>query len=285
MRVHELAKELGLKSQELLERIQREGLDVKDNALASLDPAMVDRIRALMQAAGWRAGSPGSAPRQGAGTRVEARSPSGGMSAATAPGMTVAAVRGGGEPPRPAARANGVHAGPRRPSRRRRRARRIRPSGPPRRDAGTAGAAPSAAAGPLGPAPVRRRPRPPARGLGRGSAPVRPSRPCRTRFPEAVPGRAVAAALPGSSASGAIGGRRASSAADSAGQGQRSRSGLSGRRRPAAVHSPGIRGTDSGAALRPGSQGPAFTRPSSRRAQAAGQSFQPLSRRPGHFNL
>ena len=47
-RVHELAKELGLKSQELLERIQKWGLDVKANALASLDPPMVDRIRELM---------------------------------------------------------------------------------------------------------------------------------------------------------------------------------------------------------------------------------------------
>ena len=37
-RVHELAKELGLKSQELLERIQKWGLDVKASALASLDP-------------------------------------------------------------------------------------------------------------------------------------------------------------------------------------------------------------------------------------------------------
>ena len=47
-RVHELAKELGLKSQELLERIQKWGLDVKANPLASLDPPMVDRIRELM---------------------------------------------------------------------------------------------------------------------------------------------------------------------------------------------------------------------------------------------
>jgi hypothetical protein len=35
MRVHELAKELGMKSQELLDRIQKEGLDVKLSALAS----------------------------------------------------------------------------------------------------------------------------------------------------------------------------------------------------------------------------------------------------------
>ena len=62
-RVHELAKELGLKSQELLERIQKWGLDVKANALASLDPPMVDRIRELMDqpAAGDEATSRGSA--------------------------------------------------------------------------------------------------------------------------------------------------------------------------------------------------------------------------------
>ncbi len=49
-RVHELAKELGLKSPELLERIQKWGLDVKASALASLDPPMVDRIKQLMAA-------------------------------------------------------------------------------------------------------------------------------------------------------------------------------------------------------------------------------------------
>ena len=48
IRVHELAKELGLKSQELLDRIQKWGLDVKVSALASLDPTTVDRIRQLM---------------------------------------------------------------------------------------------------------------------------------------------------------------------------------------------------------------------------------------------
>jgi len=48
-RVHELAKELGLKSPELLDRIQKWGLDVKVSALASLDPATVDRIKQLME--------------------------------------------------------------------------------------------------------------------------------------------------------------------------------------------------------------------------------------------
>ena len=46
-RVHELAKELGLKSAELLERIQNWGLDVKASNFASLDPVTVDRIREL----------------------------------------------------------------------------------------------------------------------------------------------------------------------------------------------------------------------------------------------
>ncbi|QEH33037.1 Translation initiation factor IF-2 [Aquisphaera giovannonii] len=48
-RVHELAKELGLKSQDLLERIQKWGLDVKESVLASLDPSTVERIRELMK--------------------------------------------------------------------------------------------------------------------------------------------------------------------------------------------------------------------------------------------
>ena len=48
-RVHELAKELGLKSPELLDRIQKWGLDVKVSALASLDPSTVERIRELMK--------------------------------------------------------------------------------------------------------------------------------------------------------------------------------------------------------------------------------------------
>lgn len=48
-RVHELAKELGLKSQELLDRIQKGGLDVKPSPLASLDEAQVTRIRAMIQ--------------------------------------------------------------------------------------------------------------------------------------------------------------------------------------------------------------------------------------------
>ena len=48
-RVHELAKELGLKSPELLDRIRKWGLDVKVSALASLDPSTVERIRELMK--------------------------------------------------------------------------------------------------------------------------------------------------------------------------------------------------------------------------------------------
>ena len=72
MRVHELAKELGLKSHELLDRIQKEGLDVKVSALASLDPAMVDRIRSLMKQPGAGKESRGpaaAAPSQACGER------------------------------------------------------------------------------------------------------------------------------------------------------------------------------------------------------------------------
>ncbi|WP_261345609.1 translation initiation factor IF-2 [Paludisphaera soli] len=47
-RVHELAKELGLKSQDLLDRIQKWNLDVKANALAVVDPPTVEQIRDLM---------------------------------------------------------------------------------------------------------------------------------------------------------------------------------------------------------------------------------------------
>ena len=57
-RVHELAKELGLKSQDLLDRIQKWGLDVKASALASLDPSMADRIRQLNQGSGEPTESP-----------------------------------------------------------------------------------------------------------------------------------------------------------------------------------------------------------------------------------
>ena len=75
MRVHELAKELGLKSQELLERIQKWGLDVKANPLASLDPPVVDRIRELMDQpeGGQTAASAASPHRPGrAGARCAA---------------------------------------------------------------------------------------------------------------------------------------------------------------------------------------------------------------------
>jgi len=62
-RVHELAKELGLKSPELLDRIQKWGLDVKKvSALASLDPATVDRIRQLMNGGSAPQASKPSAP-------------------------------------------------------------------------------------------------------------------------------------------------------------------------------------------------------------------------------
>ncbi len=86
-RVHELAKELGLKSQELLERIQKWGLDVKANALASLDPPMVDRIRELMDqpASGTEATSSASqhrpAPRAAHGVAARQRRGGSGIAA------------------------------------------------------------------------------------------------------------------------------------------------------------------------------------------------------------
>ncbi|MDR3639475.1 MAG: translation initiation factor IF-2 N-terminal domain-containing protein, partial [Isosphaeraceae bacterium] len=49
-RVYELAKELGLKSQELLDRIQEWDLPVKKNVQAGLDPEMVERIKQLIAA-------------------------------------------------------------------------------------------------------------------------------------------------------------------------------------------------------------------------------------------
>ncbi len=48
-RVHELAKELGLKTNDLLDRIQKGGLEVKSNPLASLDESMVARIKELIR--------------------------------------------------------------------------------------------------------------------------------------------------------------------------------------------------------------------------------------------
>ena len=74
-RVHELAKELGLKSQELLDRIQKWGLDVKASALASLDPAMVERIKQLMKGPARLAAAPASARRSALGDATPSASP------------------------------------------------------------------------------------------------------------------------------------------------------------------------------------------------------------------
>ena len=59
-RVHELAKELGLKSQELLDRIQGWGLDVKPSIFAGLAQDQVDRIRGLMAGKAEPAAGPAS---------------------------------------------------------------------------------------------------------------------------------------------------------------------------------------------------------------------------------
>src|ERR1017187_1724719 len=79
-RVHELAKELGLKSAELLERIQGWGLDVKASNFASLDPVTVDRIREL-------SGSPppGSQPAGAAVARGSSPSGAAGLPPARSP--------------------------------------------------------------------------------------------------------------------------------------------------------------------------------------------------------
>ena len=92
MRVHELAKELGMKSQELLDRIQKEGLDVKLSALASLDPGMVERIRSLIKQSVAGRDARGSSP---------ATMPGAGLAPGSAVGVG-SPVRGGGEPARPA---------------------------------------------------------------------------------------------------------------------------------------------------------------------------------------
>ncbi len=65
-RVHELAKELGLKSQDLIDRMQKQGLDVKPSPLASLDEVMVERVKRLIEgnpeASGPVASAPATAP-------------------------------------------------------------------------------------------------------------------------------------------------------------------------------------------------------------------------------
>ncbi len=61
-RVHELAKELGLKSQELIDRFPEWGLeDVKPNPLASLDPSTVELIRKSVKGGAAPAAAPASA--------------------------------------------------------------------------------------------------------------------------------------------------------------------------------------------------------------------------------
>ena len=61
-RVHELAKELGLKSQELLDRIQGWGLDIKPSIFAGLLPDQVDRIKGLMTGPAEPAATPVAQP-------------------------------------------------------------------------------------------------------------------------------------------------------------------------------------------------------------------------------
>ncbi len=88
MRVHELAKELGLKkSQDLLDRIQKWNLDVKANALAVVDPPTVEQIRALFARESKGAPAPAAKP-----TAAPAPKPSAPATPeATAPAPTAAA--------------------------------------------------------------------------------------------------------------------------------------------------------------------------------------------------
>ncbi len=78
IRVHQLAKELGFKSQDLLDQIQKWGLDVKNSTLASLDDATVERIKHLHLAAGSAPAPTGAKPAPVAATKLAppARSPS-----------------------------------------------------------------------------------------------------------------------------------------------------------------------------------------------------------------
>jgi translation initiation factor IF-2 len=63
-RVHELAKELGVKSQDLLDRIQVWGFEVKSSIFAGLDPSTVEQIRGRYhsESAGGPATSPVAKP-------------------------------------------------------------------------------------------------------------------------------------------------------------------------------------------------------------------------------
>jgi translation initiation factor IF-2 len=63
-RVHELAKELGVKSQDLLDRIQVWGFEVKSSIFAGLDPSTVEQIRARHhgESAGGTAAAPVAKP-------------------------------------------------------------------------------------------------------------------------------------------------------------------------------------------------------------------------------
>ena len=116
-RVHELAKELGLKSQDLLDRIQKWGLEVKANALASLDPAAVDRIRELMNqpASGKGAGSSGSAPRTAVAppSSVPARPTTRESESESPPAPRVAGSAPATSGPAPARPADPLHRAPR----------------------------------------------------------------------------------------------------------------------------------------------------------------------------
>ncbi len=275
MRVHELAKELGLKSQELLDRIQKEGLDVKLSALASLDPSMVERIRSIVNqpSAGKeaRGSSSAPAPLPSAATKVESAPPTLATSAPT----TATPVRGGGEPlrpampgPRPAMPGSSHAPAPQHPH---------APSAPPVRPSvstpGTGpGATPGSIAGtaPGGPAaapPVQRLvPGSSPSGIARPSAPTPPEDAASANPPRTGPGQAPPANRPGAGLSGPPTARP---------------SGVGGGG-PLSAHT---RHGHPGGGARPGPSGPPPSqgpRPDQRPAQTpgapGGQGFQPLRR-------
>ncbi len=213
MRVHELAKELGMKSQELLDRIQKEGLDVKVSALASLDPGMVERIRSLIEqpVAGreGRASSPaampgaaarGLAPRLGAGIAGRAGAVSRYDRRSSAPGRPSRPIRTGyrpgpcpgfvsGRAPRSRRPARPPEAAPVAPVGARRSVARVEPSGWFRGSSPSGLSRPTAPGsavrgnGSLRPRGVRDRPRRRLRGgpavASRGRVPARPAVRCR----------------------------------------------------------------------------------------------------------
>jgi translation initiation factor IF-2 len=101
-RVHVLAKDLGMTSQELLDRIQRAGLDVKLNPLTGLDAEMVDRIRSVATATQAAAPASAAAKQQPAMIKPPPLTSKASSPAPTAPAAAKPAPAPRPEPPAPA---------------------------------------------------------------------------------------------------------------------------------------------------------------------------------------